>query len=173
MTNKSSKPILIVLLLVFLALVAALIFGIHDIRTKNTEISRLVNEADRAAETENLIQSIKEFQSEASEDLTTFDSTVFTDDKLVPLIDKIEGLGRSLGLETRIASVSEVEDKKSAEPKIIKIVIETTEGSWSSTLAFLKTIENLPHRVMVEEASASKETDSWRLRMTVSLHSFN
>lgn len=172
MTKKSSKPILILLLIIFAALIAVLVFGILDIRTKNTEISRIVNEADQAAENERLIQSIKELQSEAAENLEAFGEAVFMDDKLVPLIETIEGLGRSLGLETRIASVSEVEDKKSAEPKIIKITIEATDGSWSSVFSFLRAIENLPHRVMVEDAGLSKEGDDWRLRLAISLYSF-
>lgn len=173
MTHKGSRPATFLLFIVLLVLLAVLVFGTYDIRTKNTEISRIINEVDRAAETKRLIQSIKEIQSNVSADLETFDNTVFTSDKLVPLIESIEDAGFKLGLETKIASVSEIEDKKSAKQKFIRMVIETKNGSWNSTLSFVKAVESLPHRVMVEETNVFKELDSWRLRMTISIHVFD
>lgn len=173
MKNSGSKTILILLFLVFAVLLATLVFGLYDMRTKNAGISRVINEADQAAETERLIQSIKELQASNSEDLEAFETIVFTSDKLVPLIESIEEAGDKLGLETKIASVSEIEDKKSAEPRLIRIVIEASEGSWGSTLSFLRAVENLPHRIMVEESNLSKEGDSWHLRMTISIHTFD
>ena len=173
MKNNGSKPVLILLVVVLAILLAALVFGLYDIKTKNIEISRVINEVDQAAETEGLIQSIKEIQNSASEDLEIFETIVFTSDKLVPLIEAIEEAGNKLGLETKIASVSEIEDKKSDEPKLIRMVIETSGGSWAATLSFLRAVENLPHRVMVEETNLSKEGESWRLRMTISIHAFD
>ena len=64
------------------------------------------------------------------------------------------------------------EKKMPVEPDIIRIVIEA-QGSWAPTLSFLHAIESLPHRVMIDESSLSKVEDDWRLRTTLSLHSFD
>ena len=88
-------------------------------------------------------------------------------------------MSRALGLDTSIVSVSKIEDKKSVEPDIIRIVMET-RGSWVQTFSFLSAIESLPHRVMIEElglsrveASPAGNGASWRLRTVLSLYSFD
>ncbi len=173
MMNKGLKTIHILLFLVLGALIGVLVFGIYDIKKKNAEVSRIVNETDLKSQNEKIIESIKTLRENNTADLLAFEAIVFTNDQLVPLIESIEGVGRALGLVTKIVSVSELDDKKTSEPKLIKISIETTKGSWSSTLAFLKAMENLPHRVLIDETALSKEGTDWRLRMTVSLHAFN
>lgn len=173
MTNKSSQTIPIFLAIALLVLIGILVFGIYDIKIKNAEVSRILNETGQTAQNEKLIDSIKALQENNAEDIQTLETIVFTSNKLVPLIEDVEGVGRTLGLETKIASVSEFNDKSTTGPKLIRIAIETTKGSWSGTLAFLKAIENLPHRVLIDEAVLSKEDKSWRLRMTISIHIFN
>lgn len=173
MTTQSSKSFLVLLSLVLIFLVAALVFGLYDIKTKNKEVSRIINDVDESAKTEELVQSIKEIQTAAAEDLETFESLVFTDGDLVPFIENIEEVGEKLSLETKIVSVNEIASKKPDEPNLIRLTIETVEGSWPATLSFLRAIESLPYRVMIDESTLSKDTNGWRLRMTISVHAFN
>ena len=172
MITKSSKPFLVTLSLISLVFLLVLVFGIYDIKAKNKKILELLSEADSASETGELAQSIKTTQTNAGGDLDAFDKLVLTSGKLVPLIESIETAGRGLGLETKIVSVGKIEDKKQGEPSLIRLVLET-QGAWAQTLAFLRAIENLPYRVMIDESSLLEVDVNWRLRITLALHSFD
>lgn len=172
MMFKNSKPLLFILSLVSLTLLAVLVMGTYSIQLKNKEASELLNLADSDAETRILAQSILTVQSSAAEDLAAFDGFVLSDNNLVPLIESIEGVGRVLGLDTNIISVGKTEDKKSAELGMIRMVMET-QGSWAQTLSFLRAIESLPNRVVIDELGFSKAEVGWRLRIVLSLYSFN
>ena len=172
MIFNNSKLSLIILALASLILLAILTLGVYDIQAKNRKASELLNLANQAAEARTLARSIRMMQDSAAEDLTTFDNLTLSDDKLVPLIEEIEWAGRALGLDTSIVSVGKIEDKKSIEPDIIRIVMET-QGSWTPTFSFLRAIESLPHRVTIEESSLSKTEFGWRSKIVLSLYSFN
>lgn len=172
MTFNKSKLLLIALSLVSTVLLTVLILAIYNIRVKNQEVSVLLNQADHTAKVAILAQSIRVTQKDAAEDIESFESFVLTDDKLVPIIESIEGAGRALNLDTSILSVGKVEDNESLELQMIRIVIET-QGSWTSTFSFLNVIESLPNRVMIEESNFSKEETSWRSRIILRLYSFN
>lgn len=172
MILRNSKVLLITLSLISLALLSVLILGVYNIRFKNKETSELLNLVDRASEVGIIIQSIRAAQNDAGPDLEAFDNMVLTSDKLVPLIESIEGAGQALGLETSILSVAKIEDKKSAEPPLVRIVMETT-GPWAQTLSFLRAIESLPHRVLLDESNLSREEVGWRSRIILSLYSFD
>ena len=179
MTFNNSKLLLAILSLVSIMLLAVLILGTYNIQLKNKEAFALLNLANEAAETKILSQSVRMIQKNATEDIAAFDSLTLSGDNLVPLIEDIEGAGQTLGLDTKIVSVGKIEDKKSVEPDIIRIVMET-QGSWAPTLSFLRAIESLPHRVMIDESILSRDEigpagngASWRLKIVLSLYSFD
>ena len=171
MTFNNSKLSFIILVLISIVLLAVLILGTYTIQLKNKEASELLNLVDQATEARTLAQSIRMAQNNAAEDLAAFDGLTLSDDKLVSLIEDIEEMGRALGLDASIVSVGKIEDKKSVEPDIIRIVMET-QGSWAQTLSFLRAIESLPHRVMIDESSLSKVEAGWHLKIILSLYSF-
>lgn len=172
MTMNNSKTLLVAVSLVSVTLLAILVFGVYSIQVKNEKTSALLNSADSSAETAVLVQSIRAVQKSAGEDIQALEGFVLTESKLVPFIESIEKTGQVLGLDTNILSVEETVSKKLGEPKIVRIVIEA-KGSWSGTLSFLRAIESLPHKVMIEESSFSKEETGWRLRIVLSLYSFD
>lgn len=172
MTSNNSKLFLTILSLLSIVLLVVLILDTYNIRIQNRETSELFNSADRAAETRTLVQSTRLLQSNAAEDLATFDRMTLSGDKLVPLIESIEGAGRALGLKVNIVSVGSMENVKSEGLNTIRIVLNV-QGSWASTLSFLRAIESLPHRVMIEESSFSKEDIGWRSRIILALYSFD
>ena len=172
MIFNNSKLSLTILALVSLVLLAVLVLGAYDIQAKNRKASELLNLANQAAEASTLARSIRMMQDSAAEDLAAFDNLTLSDDKLVPLIEGIERMGRALGLDASIISVGKIEDKKSVEPDVIRIVMET-QGSWTPTLSFLRAIESLPHRVTIEESSLSKAEVNWRSKIVLSLYLFD
>jgi len=172
MIYKNSKLSLLVFSLILIMLLATTSFAIYDIKEKNKEISALSNEADRVTEARSLVQSIKVAQKSAATELEDFNNLVLSRDKLVFLIEDIEKMGRALGLDTNIVSVGKLEDTKSKKSDVIRIVIET-QGSWAPTLSFLRAIESLPHRVMIEETSLSKVETNWNLKITLTLYLFD
>ncbi|MFZ2763797.1 MAG: hypothetical protein WAX80_02045 [Minisyncoccia bacterium] len=167
-----SKSLLVILSLMSVVLLTVLVLGVYDIKLKNKETSELLNLADNAAELEILVQSIRAIQSEAGKDLATFDSLVLSESKLVPLIESIEGVGRAVGLDVEIVSVGENEDPGASFAQIVRIVVET-RGSWASSLSFLRAVESLPNRVIVDETTLSKQEDGWNSRIVLSLYSFD
>lgn len=172
MTLNHSKWLLIILSLISMIILAVLILGVYNIQAKNKEASVLLNLADHAAKARTLAQSIRMMQNNAAKDIAVFDNLTLSGDKLVPLIESIEGVGRTLGLDTKIVSVGKIEDKKSLEPDMIRMVMET-QGPWAPTLSFLRAIESLPHRVMIDESSLSRVEVGWRLRTAFSFYLFN
>lgn len=172
MIFKNSKLLLTVLALIAVILLAVLTAGIYSVRAKNQKISELLNLADQASEIEVLTRSIRAVQSGAEKDLKAFDNLVLSDDKLVALIESIEAAGQTLGLGTKIVSVSKIEDKKAIVPDMIAITIET-QGPWAGTLSFLHAIESLPHRIRIDKLTLSKEEVGWRSATTLVLYSFD
>ena len=170
MTLRNSKIFIVVLTLISLSLLGVLILGIYVVQVKNNEISELLNTADSVTETRILAQSIRTAQRNALEDIQAFDNIVISEDKLVLFIESIEESGRALDLETNIISVEDKEE--SPDVHLINIVIES-DGTWTSILSFLRTVENLPNRVMIDKASLYKEGSSWRSRFVLTLYSFD
>ncbi len=186
MIFKNSKLLLTILSLVSVVLLATLTLGVYSIRAKNQVVFELLNLVDHAAEAEILARSIRAVQNDAKGDIEAFNNFVFSDDKLVLLIENIEEAGQTLGLDTKIVSVSKIEDKKAVVPDIVRIVMET-QGSWAPTLSFFRAIESLPYRVMIDESSLSRvevgrrldgvgllpDEVGWHSRIVLSLYLFD
>ncbi len=172
MIFKNSQFIIVMFSLVFLVLLSVIVFGIYDIRSKNQETSLLINEARQVTEVGGLTQSIKTIQANSRKDIIAFDELVFTNDKLVSLIESIEEKGRGLKLDTSIVSVERKEGESPSEPDLIRMVVEA-EGSWSSASAFLHALESLPYRVMIDESRLIQNQEGWHLKVAFSIHSFD
>src|SRR3989344_2641057 len=109
MIYKSPKLLLILILsIIFVAPAATFVFGVYEVLSKNKETSKLLNQANHDTEVEALVQSIKLAQNSATADIKAFDDLVFSSDKLVILIENIEGAGRAFGLDINISSVGKV-----------------------------------------------------------------
>src|SRR3989338_1978959 len=172
MTSHYSKLLLIMLSLVSVVLLAALTLGVYYVRAQNQETSEMLNIVDQATETETLTQSIRMIQNSSAEDIAALDGFVLSSERLVSLIEEIEAAGRALGVDVDILSVEKVENKKTNEQNTIRLSMEIHDD-WAPTLAFIRAMESLPHRVMVEDSTLSREEADWRLRLVLSLYLFN
>ena len=172
MMIKNSKFTLIFLSVAAFIILAFLLLDLYNIRSKNKETSRLLNIADQAAEEEVLVQSIRTIQNSAKGDLEAFEKAVLSEDKLVPLIESIEGAARLLGVDLEISSVEEAGEATADEPQKLDIVL-VGKGSWASVFSFLKALESLPHRVMINKTTLSKGESLWNTTIFLSLYMFN
>ncbi len=170
---SNSKLLLILSALLAIFLLGVLGFGVWSVRDKSQEASELLLEAEHIAEVEVLMQFVDKVQEDAVVELATFNGLTLSSDKLVPLIESIEEVGQGLGLDVKIVSVDRVEDKK--KPEIIPTFRIATEGtgSWNANYAYLKAIESLPARVMLESVNIYKNEEEWQSRIVMSLHSFD
>jgi hypothetical protein len=172
MARHSSKFRLVILSLVVLIMLASLIIVFYRLSSESKEASRLLNLIGQTEKEIALIDSARLFRDSAQEEIAAFESLVLSENKLVSVIESIEGAGRALSLETEIVSVSKVGDAPEGEPQEIEITIESN-GSWTGNFSFLKAIENLPYQVKVREASFLKAPETWRSHISISLSTFN
>jgi uncharacterized protein (UPF0333 family) len=172
MILRNPKSLLAVFIVISIVLLAVIIAGVYQIKDKNEETSRLLSKITQETEDQALTQSIKAIKNDAAQDLALLDDIVFSEDKVVPLIESIEETGQVFNLKTEILSVLKIDGNSSAEPNVVRMTIESS-GSWSSLLSFLNAIESMPGRVMIEESTLSKTEAGWGLRVVLALHSFD
>jgi Tfp pilus assembly protein PilO len=159
---------LTIVMLLALTLLGVLVFALYDIRNKNNETATLLQLIDGEAESEVFAQSVRIIRKNNEVALSALDDLTLSSSKLVFLIEGIESTGRGLGLVTSISSVDEV---KEGDANRIKIRVESL-GSWASVFTFLRAIESLPHRVIIDDVSLTKESEAWRLSVLFSLYTF-
>ena len=169
---KSSKVLLLILSLVALLLLAFLSLDVYNIRLKNKETSRLLNQVEQATMERTLFQAVRTLQETGTVEIEAFNNLILTDERLVPTFESIEKAGRALGLKTAITSVDKVDGANGGGPQQINLSIET-EGTWAGSLAFLHAVESLPHRVIMNDVDFSKRGELWLSRINISLYSFN
>ncbi len=133
-----------------------------------------MNAADKTEGRDSLTQSIRFIQNSSKEEIVELGDLVLTDEKIVPFIELIEGLGQTLGLKTTIVSVNAEkadESKNSTKPTKIHVTVET-DGPWSGSIGFINALENLPSHDLIESTSISKNTDNWHTASVITIYSF-
>ena len=180
-------------ILTALILVSVFGYSIYEIRSKGQEASTLTNQADEQSNQETLALSIQSMRNNSKAELATMDQYVLKDEKLVPFIEFIQSSGKSLGLETKIASVSvdKTDTRKQTAYDKVQVVVETT-GPWAPSLSFIHYLENLPTHASIDATNLevgdevsiinsssasstpnnSKKRRSWHTTITLTLSSF-
>lgn len=168
-----NTPLFVVLLSLTLSAIVALgVYGVYRIGAEDRSVAELLKSADESAGKLTLFQSVRALQSNAGADIAAFERLALTNETLVPMIETIENVGRSLGLETKIISVDKVAKGKDASALGGFRVAVESDGGWSGSLAFLKALESLPYRVNFEETSYLKGASGWHSRIVIFLPSF-
>lgn len=181
-----TKTLLYASLASTLILLAVLSYGFYDIRAKNKETSALLNEADVSTQSNMLAQSIRSMKNNSAGDIMLLDTSTLSDDKLVPFIELIEGVGKGMSLKTTITSVSvdKADARASAvEPAKVHVTVQT-EGAWAPSIGFLHALENLPTPVAIDSTTLVANaistggtakvsgTKLWKTETTITLYSF-
>jgi hypothetical protein len=171
MTASSTNIRLAVTSALAIALFALLFFAVRSISSKNMETSELVYQAEESSQKEVSNQAIRSLRNASREEIEEFEMLALSGNEVVGVIESLEKAGRALELETEIVSVSQT-GEAGTDPQKIKIVIEG-KGGWDGAYSLVKAVESLPQRVMLEEASLSKEEALWKAHVEFSLYSFN
>lgn len=186
MMFQNSKTTLTVLSLAALFLGAVLSFAIYHIQKESRQAQELLTNAAQTEKREIAVKAIRTVQNTASIDLEAFDKIALTDSTLVLAIENIESTARALKLDVEINSVEKVggtgsggDGASGAEPEVlpgtkpqmIRIAMDSS-GSWSNSFLFLRTIENLPYRVVFESVSVEKRGTDWESKIIISLYIF-
>ncbi len=171
MMAKNLKLTTLILTLITIGLILLTLFNIYKIRKQNEETSLLLTQVEEMAGESASAQAIRSSRNKASEEIERFESIALTEDKLVSTLESIESIGKALSLTTDIVSV-EKEEVTSGNHYKVSLLVET-EGEWSSSLQFLKALESIPNRVLVDEVHFEKEEDVWTSRIGISLYIFN
>lgn len=172
MNSRDTIVKTVLLSLAALSLIVLLGFDLYSIRSKNKEASRLLNLTEESSKGEVASQSIRIQREASKEEIEAFEAIALSEAGLVSVIESLESAGRTLGLVTEIISVTQEGEVPAGEPQKIRIVVEGI-GGWGGAYSLLKAVESLPQRVIIEEASLTKDGTAWKSRIDFSLHSFN
>ncbi len=112
-------------------------------------------------------KSILALQENYKDDLAVINNTVLNKTELVSVLEELEKTGRNLGLKTSISSITDEATKTaSSTAQTVRIAV-SAEGVWSSNLAFIRLIENLPHKISIERVDLTKSEEIWRTNATI------
>ncbi|MEK7194549.1 MAG: hypothetical protein AAB660_02575 [Patescibacteria group bacterium] len=133
--------------------------SISNIRDDVTEANIAIQEKTGS---DSRTKSILALQENYKDDLVVINDSVLNKTELVSVLEELEKTGRNLGLKTSISSITDEATKTaSSTAQTVRITVNT-EGVWSSNLAFVRLIENLPYKISVERADLSKAEEIWK-----------
>lgn len=162
-----TQTILISLGLAALGLLAVLTYGLYKIRTQSTEVASLESRAASLGQMDNVAQIVRSIRNNWGADLSKLDSLIVSQKKVVAFIEMIENLGRDMELETHTISVN-------TDEATVRIALET-DGSWGHSMSFVQALENLPYKVVLDEATLSTNSESrgWHTNIVLILPFFD
>lgn len=106
-------------------------------------------------------QLIKSVLSEINPDIRSLSARLVDTEGTIAIIESVESLGRSIGMEAKINSVG----VKGADPKSKDAKNQTTEnlllnfsvsGPWDKVYRFLKIVEHLPYKTSIQNVSLNR-----------------
>ena len=117
--------------------------------------------------------SLRRLASGVEEEKIKIDSLFLNESGLIHLIEGLESLGKSSGVEMKMSSVS-TSDETGEKPRISFLV----EGTFNQVFQYLYHMDNFPYSLNIEKASFQKiktEKESkgkWRVVFDVKLESY-
>ncbi len=162
-----TKTILISLFLLASVLLIVLIYGLYKIRTQSEQVVNLESRAVSLGQMDNVAQSVRFIKNSSGRDLSSLDGLIISQKKVVSFIEMIERLGGNMGLETHTLSVN-------TDEATVRIALET-DGSWARSMDFIRALENLPYKVVLDETTTASnfESEGWHTNITMILPIFD
>lgn len=153
-----------IIIIGFITLVFATTLGYEVYLVSSTE--REVTSANESADLEiggdSRAKNIALLQESSKSELALIEEIILTRADLVALVEKLEKTGRDLGLNVSISSITnDSKTSSSANPETVRISIES-RGSWTSSLSYVKLIENLPHKFSIDRVDLGTDGEGWR-----------
>jgi Tfp pilus assembly protein PilO len=147
---KITKQILVFTVFLAFASVVFYILFFNNIKEKNNTISAIANDIDIAIQKETKLKSVKDIIKDTKQGREKIDTYFIKDDEIINFIEEIEKIGRDIGVDVEIISVS-ISDSKLQQDNISELLNLSLEaqGQWGRVFHFLAFIENLPFKINI------------------------
>ena len=152
----------IIIFLVVLVCIAASIvyFGIHHVIATNMEIADLAHTVSLATKKQQNLVSTEALVGNANPDILRVTNSIVQSDGDVTLIEYLETVARTHGLQVVIDSLSLSQDKTFAgTPMSILNIKMEVKGSWSAVYQFASVVETLPYIVKINRIDIVNSKD--------------
>lgn len=154
--KKTKKTfIFITILVVVIAVVYTMFFT--SIKTKNENISLVINDIDISIERETKLKSVKSLIEDIKDDREKLDTYFVDDDEVIDFIENIETLAENMGVGVEVLSVdiSDDENNTPEQNRISELLLLSlrVEGLWSDLFHFISIVEGLPFKIDVSKVN--------------------
>ncbi|MBT3282845.1 hypothetical protein HON59_01515 [bacterium] len=147
---KTTKQVLTFTAILAIVSVTFYVLFFNNIKEKNNTISAIVNDVDIAVQKETKLKSVKNIIKDTADGREKIDTYFIKDDEIINFIGEVEKIGRDIGVEVEIISVS-IGDSKLQQDNVSELLnldLEA-EGSWSRVFRFLTLVEKMPFKVNI------------------------
>ncbi|MBX4195755.1 hypothetical protein KW796_02260 [Candidatus Parcubacteria bacterium] len=165
----NSKTRLTVLVFISALLALGVMAELSYIKMTSAEAGEMLAEADTRSGNDAWTRNARSVQVNERDSVRILDDAKLTRTKLITLIDLLEKTGRSMNLSVVVTSVkSDASSISTSSPETVNMTV-TTSGPWASSLAFIRLLENLPHKIYIDESRITKEGQVWETSSTMRL----
>ncbi len=168
------KTLIKTIFISILTLVLGGVFGyeVYFISKMESDITEAIEKADKDIGSSVRAKNIEQVRLTYKEEVSIIDEVVLTRADLVAFIERLEKVGRDIGLSISISSITN--DSKNVSitnPEIVRVTIEA-RGSWASNLLFVKLLENLPYKYNIDRLDLLSDGKEWRTNSTLRLTTY-
>lgn len=149
---KTTKQILALTMILAIASVVFYVLFFNNVKGKNETISTIINDIDIAIQKETRLKSAKDIIKDTETGRGKLDTYFIDNEEIIDFIEEIEKIGRDIGVEIEIISVS-ISDSKIQRDNISEVLNLDlkAEGKWSSVFHFLALIEKMPFKINISK----------------------
>lgn len=167
-----TKDIILVLGVTILLLLAGVVWEIWITSKYKAETIAATASAQSRLGSDVWSRNVKEIQGEFGVETEVLHAAAITRPGLATLVELLESTGKDMGLSVTIVSVKNESDKDPVnKPHNVRITIET-RGGWSGSLAFVRLLQSLPHKTMIESTSLSRQEGGWKSSSVIKIVAF-
>lgn len=147
---KTTKQILAFTIILAIASIVFYVLFFNNIKEKNNMISTIINDVDTAVQKEVKLKSVKDIIKDTTDGREKIDTYFINDDEIIGFIGEVEKIGRDIGVDVEIISVS-ISDSKLQQDNISELLDLDlkAEGQWSRIFHFLALIEKMPFKINI------------------------
>ncbi len=168
-TGRRNRELLVIVVLLNVAALGCYGVLFAQVKAKNENTSALLNKIDTETAEANLLASTKTLVADTAALREQFRNFSVSQEGVVPFIELLESVGRTVGVSVAIKSVDTAALPGSTTMEMLRVQV-TGKGPWSGIVRFFGLLEFLPFEVTLEQAVVSNsEGVTWRLDATLTV----
>lgn len=173
MNNKKVKSLLIIFSLINTVLLSTYGYLLFVMKSKNNESTVLYMASHQAASDKERTQELARMLKETEADRKKISSYFFTKANAVTLIEQIENIGKSAGVDLAVNSVSD----EAKDTGVTQLSFSAT-GSFAALYRLVALTESMPYKITLKRVDIQEmnnQTQSgigWKGNFTIMLGSF-